>query len=33
MREQITEAELPPYLAGRYVLVGANVPGLNDFAD
>jgi len=33
MREQITEAELPPYLAGRYVLVGVNVPGLNDFAD
>ena len=29
----LSEAELAPYLAGRYVLVGANVPGFNDFAD
>ena len=29
----LSEVELAPYLAGRYVLVGANVPGFNDFAD
>ncbi len=29
----LSEPELAPYLAGRYVLVGANVPGFNDFAD
>ena len=29
----LSEGELAPYLAGRYVLVGANVPGFNDFAD
>ena len=29
----LTEGELAPYLAGRYVLVGANIPGFNDFAD
>jgi len=29
----LTEAELSPYLAGKYVFVGAKVPGYNDFAD
>lgn len=29
----LSEAEVAPYLAGRYVFVGANVPGFNDFAD
>ena len=29
----LSEGELAPFLAGRYVLVGANVPGFNDFAD
>ena len=29
----LSEGELAPYLAGRYVLVGAHVPGFNDFAD
>ena len=29
----LSEGELAPHLAGRYVLVGANVPGFNDFAD
>ena len=31
--EVLEEGELAPYLAGRYVLVGAHVPGFNDFAD
>lgn len=30
---EMPEAELAPYLAGRYVMVGAHVPGYNDFAD
>ena len=30
---QLPEDELAPYLAGRYVMVGAQVPGYNDFAD
>lgn len=29
----LSEGELAPYLAGRYVLVGANIPGFNDLAD
>lgn len=27
---QLSEAQLAPYLQGRYVLIGANVPGYND---
>ena len=27
---QLSEAQLAPYLRGRYVLIGANVPGYND---
>lgn len=27
---QLSEAQLAPYLHGRYVLIGANVPGYND---
>ncbi|MDW5441172.1 CHASE2 domain-containing protein [Polaromonas sp. SM01] len=30
---ELPEDKLAPYLAGRYVLVGANVPGYNDFAE
>jgi CHASE2 domain-containing sensor protein len=30
---QLSEQELAPYLAGRYVMVGANIPGYNDFVD
>lgn len=30
---EMPEADLAPYLAGRYVMVGAHVPGYNDFAD
>lgn len=30
---QLSERELSPYLAGRYVMVGANIPGYNDFVD
>lgn len=30
---ELSEQELAPYLAGRYVMVGANVPGYNDFVD
>ncbi len=30
---QLSERELTPYLAGRYVMVGANIPGYNDFVD
>lgn len=30
---ELSEQQLAPYLAGRYVMVGANVPGYNDFAD
>ena len=29
----LSESELAPYIGGRYVIVGANVPGYNDFAD
>lgn len=29
---EMSEQELKPYLAGRYVMVGANVQGFNDFA-
>lgn len=29
----LTEAELAPYLTDKYVFVGAQVPGYNDFAD
>ena len=29
----LSEGELAPYLAGRYAMVGADVPGFNDFAD
>lgn len=30
---ELSQEELSPYLAGRYVLVGANVPGYNDYAN
>ena len=30
---ELPEATLAPFLAGRYVLVGANVPGYNDFVN
>jgi hypothetical protein len=30
---ELDEQALAPYLAGRYVLVGANIPGYNDFAN
>ena len=30
---ELPEETLAPFLAGRYVLVGANVPGYNDFAN
>lgn len=30
---ELPEEALAPFLAGRYVLVGANVPGYNDFAN
>lgn len=29
----MSEGELAPYLGGRYIMVGAHVPGYNDFAD
>lgn len=28
-----SESELAPHIGGRYVIIGANVPGYNDFAD
>lgn len=30
---ELSQQELAPYLAGRYVLVGANIPGYNDYAN
>ncbi|WP_194723853.1 CHASE2 domain-containing protein [Noviherbaspirillum malthae] len=30
---ELSEKELAPYLAHRYVMVGANIPGYNDFVD
>ena len=30
---ELDEQQLAPYLADRYVLVGANIPGYNDFAN
>lgn len=30
---ELSPQELAPYLAGRYVMVGANVPGYNDYAN
>ena len=30
---EMSEADLAPYVGGRYVMVGAHVPGYNDFAD